>query len=140
MVAALGIAAGIVGRHRGWDDYGTARIVPLFATATTAPQRSTQDWLDSVRRDLAIQPDQALAWQAYAKNMTDLKTSSTELEGQLATGGVRDVEAERARHAMVVANALAELERHLSPEQQTAARLLTRIRADSLICQALAVR
>jgi len=58
----------------------------------------------------------------------------------MVAGGTRDVESERARHAMVVANALAELNQHLSPEQQTKARLLTVILAASVICRELGVQ
>jgi hypothetical protein len=139
VVAGLGIAAGILSGHRGSDDHA---VVPFHDSAlvTTAPQRSTLDWLRTLHHDLAIHPDQASAWQAYANTMTKLETSRIELDSQLKGGEARDLRAERARHAMVLASALAELERHLSPEQQTKARLLTMILAESVICRELAIQ
>jgi hypothetical protein len=139
-VAALGIAAGIVAGHRGSDASGAALIVPDSVAVATAPQRATADWLADAGRDLGIGPDQAAAWQSYAETMKDLQMSRVGLEQQQAAGGGRDIASERARHAMVLAAALAELQRHLSPEQQTRARLLTRILAETVICRELAVR
>jgi hypothetical protein len=139
VLVGLAIAAGVVTGHHGSDTPSDVRIV-AHPTITRPLQRSTADWLGDFRRDLAIRPDQVPAWQSYANTMADLEISRDELERELVAGGTRDVESERARHAMVVANALAELNQHLSPEQQTKARLLTVILAASVICRELGVQ
>jgi hypothetical protein len=139
-VAGLGIAAGIVAGQRGSDPSGAVRIVPDAVVTAATSQRSTADWIGDAQRDLGIRPDQSTAWQSYAATMRDLETSRVELERQRMTADMRALAEERARHAMVLGNALAELERHLSPEQQTKARLLTRLLAETVICRELAVR
>lgn len=140
VLAVLGIAAGVAVGHRGPDASGTVRIVPVTVSADVAPQRTVEGWLADIRQQLAIRPDQAVAWQKYADAMNGLHASRLELERQLAGGVARDVPAERARHAMLLTAALDELEDHLSPEQQTSVRLLTRVLADTVICRELAAR
>jgi hypothetical protein len=140
VLAVLGIAAGVTIGHRGSDASGTVRIVPGTASADAAPQRTVEGWLADIRQQLAIRPDQAAAWQKYADALTGLDASRLDLERQLAGGVARDVPAERARHAMLLTTALNDLQDHLSPEQQTSVRLLTRVLADTVICRELAVR
>jgi hypothetical protein len=140
VLAVLGIAAGVAVGHRGPDTSGTVRIVPVTVSTNADPQRTVEGWLADIRQRLAIRPDQAAAWQKYADAMQGLDASRTDLEHQLADGVARDVPAERARHAMLLTTAPNELEDHLSPEQQSSVRLLTRILADTVICRELAAR
>ena len=51
------------------------------------------------------------------------------LERDRTAGTAQDIEAERGRHALALTSALSKLERHLSPEQRTKARLLTQVLA-----------
>jgi len=139
-VVAVAIAADIVAEHSEGRVPSDLRIIPDTAAVATMPQGPTTDWLANAERDLAIRPDQAAAWQAYSNAMFDLEASRIEWEHQFAAGLGQSVEAERGRHAMALANAMAELERHLSPEQQTKSRLFTRILAATVICRELAVR
>ena len=140
VLAVVGIAAGVAVGHRGSDASGAARIVPVTVSTDAAPQRTVGGWLADIRQQLAIRPDQAAAWQRYADAMTGLDASRLDLERQLAGGVARDVPAERARHAMRLTTALNDLEDHLSPEQKTSVRLITRVLADTVICRELADR
>jgi hypothetical protein len=140
VIAGIGIAGGIAAGHRDSQTYGNVLIVTDAAAVGTVPQPSTEGWLGDLRRDLAIRPDQEPAWQAYADTMMLLEASRIELERRGTNASSGDIEAERARHAMVLANALDELAHHLSLEQQTKARLLTRILSETVICRQLAIR
>jgi hypothetical protein len=139
-LAGLAIIGGIFAGHSGTDASGAVRIVPDSDVVIATAEKPTAEWLADIRRELAIGPDQAPAWRNYVDAMTELERSRIELDRRRATGAVRDIETERARHAMMLAAALAELERYLSPEHQTKARLLTQILAETVICREQAVR
>ena len=140
-VAALGLAVGFVASDQGGDGFGVIRAAPhADGVVATAAAQDLRERLSSMRRELAIRPEQDLVWRRYAEAMVTLDHATRDFEQRVVRGAEQDDGSERARHAFILTAALTDLKDGVSAEQFARARPLAEDLAGTLICKGLVGR
>lgn len=138
-LAVVAIGA-VLAASSGDGTVGFGRVRDVASGSADDSRRAAEplsDKLDTVYRTIGVRPDQEVAWRHFAEAMMELERLTRAYEQRVASGKTIDKTAERARHAMIYAAGMNEIDSKFSLGQVVVIRKLASRAARSALCRSL---